>query len=129
MGKVTGFMEFDRHERPYKAVEERLKNFREFVIPLDEAELALIRLMAAWPRMVETAAQMHEPHRIAFYSHDLASAFHGLWNKGNDNPELRFIVSGRKDVTLARLALIRAIKQVIASALEILGVEALQEMR
>lgn len=95
----------------------------------DEAELALIRLMAAWPRMVETAAQMHEPHRIAFYAHDLASAFHGLWNKGNDNPELRFIVSGRKDVTLARLALIRAIKQVIASALEILGVEALQEMR
>ncbi|MCK9993902.1 MAG: arginyl-tRNA synthetase [Alphaproteobacteria bacterium] len=95
----------------------------------DEAELALIRLMAAWPRMVEAAAQMHEPHRIAFYAHDLASEFHALWNRGNENPELRFIVSGRKDVTLARLALIRAIKQVIASALEILGVEALQEMR
>lgn len=95
----------------------------------DEAELALIRLMAAWPRMVETAAQMHEPHRIAFYVHDLASAFHGLWNKGNENPQLRFIISGRKDVTLARLALIRAIKGVIASALAVLGVEALEEMR
>ncbi|MSP42703.1 MAG: arginine--tRNA ligase [Alphaproteobacteria bacterium] len=95
----------------------------------DETELSLIRLMAAWPRMVETAAQMHEPHRIAFYAHDLASAFHGLWNKGNDDPQLRFIVSGQKDVTLARLALIRAIKGVIASALAILGVAAQEEMR
>ena len=69
--------------------------------------------------------------RIAspFTSHDLASAFHGLWNKGNENPQLRFIVSGQKDVTLARLALIRAIKGVIASALAILGVEPLEEMR
>ncbi len=95
----------------------------------DADELALIRLLAAWPRMVETAAQMHEPHRIAFYVHDLASAFHGLWNKGNENPQMRFIVSGQKDVTLARLALIRAIKGVIASALAILGVEPLEEMR
>jgi len=95
----------------------------------DADELALIRLLAAWPRMVETAAQMHEPHRIAFYVHDLASAFHGLWNKGNEKPQMRFIVSGQKDVTLARLALIRAIKGVIASALAILGVEPLEEMR
>ena len=95
----------------------------------DAGELALIRLLAAWPRMVETAAQMHEPHRIAFYVHDLASAFHALWNRGNDDPQLRFIVSGQKDVTLARLALIRAIKGVIASALAILGVEPLEEMR
>jgi len=95
----------------------------------DADELALIRLLAAWPRMVETAAQMHEPHRIAFYVHDLASAFHGLWNKGNENPQMRFIVSGQKDVTLARLALIRAIRGVIASALAILGVEPLEEMR
>ncbi len=95
----------------------------------DTDELALIRLLAAWPRMVETAAQIHEPHRIAFYVHDLASAFHGLWNKGNENPQLRFIVSGQKDVTLARLALIRAIKGVIASALAILGVEPPEEMR
>ncbi|MDO9458624.1 MAG: arginine--tRNA ligase, partial [Alphaproteobacteria bacterium] len=95
----------------------------------DSDELALIRLLAGWPRMVESAAQAHEPHRIAFYVHDLASAFHGLWNKGNEDPQLRFIVSARKDVTLARLALIRAIKGVIASALAILGVEPLEEMR
>ncbi len=92
-------------------------------------ELALIRLLAAWPRMAEAAALAHEPHRIAFYAHDVASAFHSLWNKGNDDPQLRFIVSDRQDVTLARLALIRAIRVVIASALGILGVEPVEEMR
>ncbi|MEQ1887975.1 MAG: arginine--tRNA ligase [Alphaproteobacteria bacterium] len=95
----------------------------------DADELALIRLLAAWPRMVENAAAAHEPHRIAFYAHDLASAFHSLWNRGNEDPELRFILSGRKDVTLARLALIRATRGVIASALNILGVKPVEEMR
>lgn len=95
----------------------------------DADELAMIRLMAAWPRMVEAAALAHEPHRIAFYAHDLASAFHGLWNKGNEDPQLRFIVAGQENVTLARLVLIRTIRAIIASALGILGVEPLQEMR
>jgi len=101
----------------------------DFSLLADAGELALIRLLASWPRMVETATLAHEPHRIAFYAHDLASAFHGLWNKGNENSQLRFIVPGGADVTLARLALIRAIRMVIASALGILGVEPLQEMR
>lgn len=96
---------------------------------VDPDELALIRLLAGWPRMVETAAAAHEPHRIAFYVHDLASAFHGLWNRGNENPQLRFILSGDKNVTLARLALIRAVRGVIASALKILGVTPVEEMR
>jgi len=95
----------------------------------DPDELALIRLLAGWPRMIETAAAAHEPHRIAFYVHDLASAFHALWNRGNENPSLRFILSGDKNVTLARLALIRAIRGVIASALKILGVTPVEEMR
>lgn len=95
----------------------------------DEAEFTLIRLLAGWPRLVESAALAHEPHRIAFYAHDLASAFHGLWNKGNDDPQLRFIVPERKDVTLARLALIRAVRETLASALAILGVEPVEEMR
>ena len=95
----------------------------------DPDELSLIRMMASWPRMVESAAAAHEPHRIAFFVHELASAFHGLWNRGNDNPQLRFILSGSKDVTLARIALIRAVQMVIASALEILGVEPVEEMR
>ena len=85
--------------------------------------------MASFPRAVEQAALAHEPHRIAFYLYDLASAFHGLWNKGKDEPRLRFIVSDDKDVTMARLALIRATGYVIAAGLGILGVEPAEEMR
>jgi arginyl-tRNA synthetase len=95
----------------------------------DEAELGLVKLMAAFPRQIEQAAQAHEPHRIAFYLYDLASAFHALWNKGKDDPSLRFIVADDRNVTLARLALIRAAAHVIAAGLEILGVEPAEEMR
>ncbi len=95
----------------------------------DEAELGLIKLMLQFPRLVETAAQAHEPHRVAFYLYDLASAFHALWNKGKDDPSLRFILNDERNVTLARLALIRAAGYVIASGLGILGVEPIEEMR
>jgi arginyl-tRNA synthetase len=95
----------------------------------DDAELALVRLMAGFPRQVELAALAHEPHRIAFYLYDLASAFHALWNKGKDEPALRFILPEDKDATLARLALIRAAAHVIAAGLGILGVEPIEEMR
>lgn len=95
----------------------------------DEAELALVRLMASFPRQVEQAALAHEPHRIAFYLDDLAAAFHGLWNKGKDEPSLRFIQADEPDATLARLALIRAAAHVIAAGLGILGVEPIEEMR
>ncbi|MGK2739700.1 arginine--tRNA ligase [Tepidicaulis sp. LMO-SS28] len=95
----------------------------------DEAELTLIKQMAQFPRMVEQAAEAHEPHRVAFYLYELASAFHTLWNKGKDDPSLRFIVTGDRNVTLARLALIRAAAYVIAAGLDILGVDAIEEMR
>lgn len=95
----------------------------------DEAEMALVRLMASFPRQVEQAALAHEPHRIAFYLDDLAAAFHGLWNKGKDEPSLRFIQADEPDATLARLALIRAAAHVIAAGLGILGVEPIEEMR
>ncbi|MEX0837988.1 MAG: arginine--tRNA ligase [Parvibaculum sp.] len=95
----------------------------------DEAELALLRLMAGFPRQVEQAAIAHEPHRIAFYLDDLAAAFHGLWNKGKDDASLRFIREDDKDATLARLALIRAAAYVVAAGLGILGVEPTEEMR
>lgn len=94
-----------------------------------EDELGLIRLMAQWPRLVETAAQAHEPHRIAFYLGDLAAAFHGCWNKGNDDPQLRFVLDDNETLTRARLALILAIRQVIAGGLRLLGVEPVEEMR
>jgi arginyl-tRNA synthetase len=93
----------------------------------DPAELALIRHLAGWPRLVESAAETHEPHRIAFYLQDLAALFHGLWNKGNDEPGLRFIVEDRA-VTLARLAMVQAVAFVVASGLAVFGVEPAEEM-
>ncbi len=95
----------------------------------DEAELALIRLLASWPRRIEAAAEAHEPHRLAFFLNDLAAAFHGLWNKGKEDPSLRFIVAGDIASTRARLALVRAAGLVIASGLGIFGIEPVEEMR
>ncbi len=95
----------------------------------DEAELALIRVLAGWPRLVESAAVAREPHRIAYYLGDVAAAFHGLWNKGNDNSGLRFIVEGDEALTRSRLALVRAAAVVVASGLAVMGVEPVEEMR
>jgi len=95
----------------------------------DEAEMDLIHRIAQYPRMVEAAAEAHEPHRVAFYLYDLASAFHSLWNKGKDLPQLRFVNQTDKDSTEARLALVHALKGVLASGLAILGVTAPNEMR
>lgn len=94
----------------------------------DEAEIALLKTILQWPRQVEAAALAHEPHRVAFYLHDVASAFHALWNKGNDDTSLRFLIEGARDTSLARLALIRAVANVIASGLQVLGVEPVQEL-
>ncbi|HTI85895.1 MAG TPA: arginine--tRNA ligase [Alphaproteobacteria bacterium] len=94
-----------------------------------EGEVALIKLMAAWPRLVEGAADAHEPHRVAFFLYDLAAAFHGLWNRGNTDPSARFIVRGDRELTAARLALVRATATVIASGLAVLGVTPVEEMR
>ncbi|MCA0202438.1 MAG: arginine--tRNA ligase, partial [Proteobacteria bacterium] len=95
----------------------------------DPDEIGVMRLMASWPRTVEGAALAHEPHRLAFYMYDLASAFHALWNKGNDAVELRFLQADDKEVSLARLALVRAVGLVIASGLAVFGVEPVEEMR
>jgi arginyl-tRNA synthetase len=94
-----------------------------------EEELAMVRLLAGWPRLVESAAEAHEPHRVAFYLGDVAAAFHGLWNRGNDNAQLRFFLPENEAVSLARLALVQAVVTVIASGLEIFGVEPVEEMQ
>ncbi|MGE5540484.1 MAG: arginine--tRNA ligase [Gemmatimonas sp.] len=94
-----------------------------------EGEVALIKLMAGWPRLVEGAAEAHEPHRVAFFLYDLAAAFHGLWNRGNTDPSARFIVRGDRELTAARLALVRGTATVIASGLAVLGVTPVEEMR
>jgi arginyl-tRNA synthetase len=93
------------------------------------SEIAMIKQCAAWPRMVESAAEAHEPHRIAFFLYDLASEFHTFWNKGNDDVSLRFIIDGDEEITKARMALIRSVALVIASGLGILGVKPVEEMR
>ncbi|MDK9722577.1 MAG: arginine--tRNA ligase [Rhodospirillales bacterium] len=95
----------------------------------DTDELALIRLMAAWPRLIESAAESHEPHRVAYYLADLAAAFHGLWNRGKDEAELRFLIGEKPDLSLARLALVRGVALVVASGLKVFGVEPVLEMR
>lgn len=95
----------------------------------DEAQIALLRQIAQYPRLVEQAAVSREPHRVVFYLYDLASAFHALWNKGKDLPDLRFINNDDRKGTLAKLALVKATKTVIANGLAILGVSAPEEMR
>ena len=91
-------------------------------------ELALIKVVANWPNLVETAAVAHEPHRVAYYLHDLASAFHALWNKGTGEASLRFIVKDRA-LSAARLALVQGLATVIASGLGLIGVEPAEELR
>jgi arginyl-tRNA synthetase len=95
----------------------------------DEAEIAMVRKLAEWPRLVETAALAHEPHRIAFYLYDVASALHALWNRGTDNPDLRFLKVNDPRLTHARLGLVRAVLDVITSGLGLLGADAPEEMR
>jgi arginyl-tRNA synthetase len=95
----------------------------------DSGELGLIKQLAAWPRLVEAAAEAHEPHRVAFYLYDLAAAFHGLWTKGKDEAHLRFLLPQEPELTKARLALVQAVAFVVASGLEIFGVEPVEEMR
>ena len=94
----------------------------------DVDELALIKLMAAWPRAIAAATLAHEPHRLCFYIHDLAAAFHSLWNKGKDEATLRFLIEGNRELTLARLAMIVACRNIIAAGLDIFGVTPMQEM-
>jgi arginyl-tRNA synthetase len=94
----------------------------------DEAEIALIRRIAQFPRLVEAAALAHEPHRVGFYLYDLAGDFHGLWNRGKDLPQLRFIYEDDRELTRARVALVAATKRVLALGLGILGVYAMHEL-
>jgi arginyl-tRNA synthetase len=94
----------------------------------DPAELALIRQLAGWPRLVESAAEAHEPHRIAFYLQEVAAQFHMLWNKGRDEATLRFILASDPALTRARLALVRGVAIVVAAGLAVIGVEPVEEM-
>ncbi|MCU0831641.1 MAG: arginine--tRNA ligase [Rhizobiaceae bacterium] len=102
-------------------------------LPLDvlahPSEIDLIRLLAQWPRIVEAASRAMEPHRVAFYLYEVASAFHAHWNKGNDDPALRFIKHDDANLTLARMGLVKAVSNVLNAGLAIVGAEAPTEMR
>jgi arginyl-tRNA synthetase len=95
----------------------------------DDSERGLMRLIAQFPRAVDQAAAAREPHRIAFYAHDLSTAFHAHWNKGNDQRHLRFVNEINRELTHARMALATSVTSVLAAALAILGVQAPEEMR
>jgi len=95
----------------------------------DPDEIGLIKLLAGWPRVVESAAEAHEPHRVAFFLGDVAAAFHGLWNKGREDARLRFILEDDRETTLARMALVRATATVVASGLGVMGVAPVEELR
>jgi len=116
----------------FKAEEISIEALRnsDFGYLIDPAELALIKIMAAWPQTLKGAAEAREPHRIAYYLHDLSAAFHALWSKGSkENASLRFLSEDNLPLTLARLALVKALAMVIASGLELMGIEPVQEMR
>ena len=89
----------------------------------------LAQKIAEWPRLVEIAAKGNEPHRVAFYLYELAAEFHTLWNRGNDDPTLRFVQEGNSATAAAKIALARATGVVISAGLAILGVTPVEEMR
>ena len=95
----------------------------------DEGETGLVKMLAQFPRVIEAAAAAHEPHRLAFYLHELASLLHAQWNRGKDAAELRFVNENKRDLTCARLALIFSLSTVLAAGLGVLGVSAPDEMR
>ncbi len=94
-----------------------------------DAEMTVIRKLAEWPRLVDTAGRANEPHRVAFYLYELASEFHSLWNRGNDEPGLRFLQEGDPATSQSKMALARSVAVVISAGLGILGVTPAEEMR
>jgi len=95
----------------------------------DEGELSIIRKLAEYPRLIESAAQSMEPHRLAFYLYDLAQTFHSHWNRGSENHDLRFIKVNEPELTHARLGLVQAVSDVLSSGLALVGADAPAEMR
>lgn len=127
--RTRSVLRMAREQSP-ESVEASLKPTPDMLARLTHpAELSLIKRLAQWPRIVEQAAQAHEPHRIPFYLGELAAEFHGLWNVGHGDADLRFVVASDATLTSARLALARAVALVIASGLHICGVTPAEELR
>lgn len=101
----------------------------EVALLTDDGEIGLVRKLAEYPRLIEAAALALEPHRLAFYLYELASSFHGHWNRGTDNPDLRFVKVNDRQLTHARLGLVQAVSDVLTSGLTLIGANAPTEMR
>lgn len=101
----------------------------DFSLLKDQGEIDLVKLIAQFPRIVRAAALAHEPHRVAFYLHDMASCLHAQWSRGKDQPDLRFVNEAGLNLTLARLGLVSVVAAILESGLKILGVGAPEEMR
>jgi len=114
---------------PGERIDSAMLSTAELALLADPAELDVVRRIAQYPRIVESAAVAHEPHRIAFFLYDLASDFHSLWNKGKEAPHLRFVIETDRKSSYARLALVWTVMTVLASGLGVLGVSAPDEMR
>lgn len=95
----------------------------------DESELGLIKMIAGWPRLVEAAADAHEPHRIAYYLYELAGLLHAFWDKGSKDASLRIVQEDNEKLTMSRLVLVQGVQTVIDSGLGIFGIEPVEEMR
>jgi len=129
------------HARSYSAARRAKETFPDFdaspqalaradlSLLADEAERGLLRKLADFPRVVTQGAQAREPHRIAFFAHELATQFHSYWSRGNELPHLRFVNENERKVTEARIALAAGVRQALKSALGVLGVNAPQDMR
>ncbi len=117
-----------REEAPAIALDQASLAQADFTLLADSGERTLLRAMADWPRTLSAAARSREPHRVAFYLHDLASAFHAHWNKGKELPHLRFIRPENAETSRARLGLVTALQNVLRCGLQVLGVEAPDEM-
>ena len=129
------------HARTYSAARRARETFPDFdaapralagadlALLSDEGERGLLRKLAEFPRIVAQGAQAREPHRVAFYAHELATQFHSYWTRGNENPSLRFVNENERMVSQARIALVAGVAQALRSALGVLGVNAPQDMR
>lgn len=109
--------------------EETVRELPHFNTLQDAAEIDVIRLLTKWPQVVLQAAKVQEPHRILNYLHDLAGAFHSLWNLGKGNLQLRFVDPNNRDTTVSKLALLAGVVTILRDGLELVGVDPVEEMR
>jgi arginyl-tRNA synthetase len=84
-------------------------------------EIQLLKLMASFPSLIESAALDLEPHRLIFYLMELAGQFHSYYNKHK-------VISDDLELSRSRLCLVAGLQTVLGNGLRILGLSAPQSM-